>query len=142
MLNIQFSDHDTTIDTTQDAPITNPENPDNPVEPYLFTIKNNSRKDSHYQLLLEEDAISNQDGYRQEQLLTRNQLEYELSLEGKVIQQDKLSTLKNNVLDDRIIQGGQTYQYALKIWEHNEVKLGEWENKYYHYKVKTKVIGE
>ena len=139
ILNIEFSDEHHSIVTTQVAPL---EEPIETLEPYQFRLTNTSSHNSHYQLLLEEDPISNKIGYRQEDLLTREQLNYELSLNGSVIKKAKLSTIKNNVLDDRVIQGNKENRYTLKVWVHDQVKAGEWENKYYHYKVTVKVIGE
>ncbi len=137
VLNIQFSEENGVIDTTQYYPS---KDAYSDIEPYSFQISNTSRHDSHYRLLLEEDPISNVVGYRQEDLLTTDQLSYELSLNGSVIKKAKLSTLKKNVLDDRIIQGNKENNYTLKIWVNDSVNVGEWENKYFHYQVKPEVI--
>ena len=137
VLNIEYSSNGS-IDTTQDAPM---DNPSGDMVPYTFTVSNTSNKDSHYQLLIEEDPVSNKVGYRQEDLLKRSQLEYELKMNGKVIHKGELSSIKKNDLDERIIQGKQKNSYELTIWVHSDVNPGEWENKFYHYQVKTKVIG-
>lgn len=138
-LSIKMSPTGNQVDANQNLPS---EEVTSEVVPYSFKVTNTSNKDGHYQILLEEDPISNKVGYRQEDLLTRNQLNYQLLLNGVVIKKGRLSSIKNNILDDRIIEGKQENQYILKIWVHDKVKAGEWENKYYHYKVTSKIIGE
>ena len=108
ILNIQLSRKTDYLDTTQAHPSSTAPSD---TKPYTFVITNQSRNDSHYQVLLEEEPLSNQKGHRQEDLLKRNQLKYELSLNGKVIHEGILSDIKNNILDERIIQGKQENQY-------------------------------
>ncbi len=134
-LYLKLTNQKNQVDTTQDYPS---ETPNDEMEPYRFSISNQSKQDGKYQLLLEEEPVSNQVGYRQEDLLTRKQLNYQLTLNHVVIKEGRLSSLKNNVLDERILQGNQENNYILRIWVHDEVKAGEWENKYYHYKVTLK----
>ncbi len=139
VLNIQLARDGNHVNTTQEYP--QKEAPKG-IQPYTFKVTNKSYSDSHYQILLEEEPVSNQVGYRQEDLLKRDQLNYSLVLNGKEVKNGRLSSLKNNVLDERVLQGTAENQYRLTVWVHDQVKEGEWENKYYHYKVTIKVLGE
>ena len=101
---------------------------------YYFTVKNHSNKDYNYVIFIE-DTPGN-DGCTPSTRLKRNELEYELTLDNKIIKQGNLDSLNNNVLDKNIVKIDGTNDYSLKI------KLKEsdtnYENKHFHYVINMK----
>jgi len=104
------------------------------VPSYKFTVTNIKDNNAEYILYIEDlpvNAIN--DGCTESTLLKRSQLKYQLSLNGKVIKDDKMSNIKDNVLDSRVINGNTINTYNLKVYIHDEAE--EWLGKHYHYKV-------
>lgn len=107
---------------------------------YSFDIMNTGDQEGHYQVLIEDSVKKDSDGEISQDRLLRSQLKYELKLNGSVIASDLLSTVENNVLDNRVIDAKKTNTYDLRIWLPLDVK--NWQNKIYHYKVVVKPITE
>ena len=103
------------------------------VPAYSFDISNNSDVDGRYEVLIEDSVKKDSDGYESVYLLPRDQLKYELILNGKVVASDLLSKVKNNVLDTRVIDAHKTNNYSLRIWI--PFNANNWQNKTYHYKI-------
>lgn len=110
------------------------------VPAYSFDIMNNGDVDGRYEVLIEDSVKRDRDGYQLQDMLTRDQLKYELILNGKVIASDFLSKIKNNVLDTRVIGSNKTNAYQLRIWLPYEAE--DWQNKTYHYQVVVNTINE
>ncbi len=104
------------------------------VTPYVFEIENAHNKKHNYTLLIEDIPLNLvDDGCTEETLLKRQQLEYQLKLNDKVIKQDYLSNITNNILDERTIDSNTINKYELRVFIHQEAE--EWTGKHYHYKV-------
>ena len=101
---------------------------------YYFTVKNHSDKDYNYVILLE-DSTGN-DGCSPSTRLKRDELEYELTLDNKVIKEGNLSSIENNILDKNIIKVDGINDYSLKI-RLKENDIG-YENKHFHYVINMK----
>lgn len=113
------------------------------VPAYVFSIKNTGTAVGSYNLLLEETALNKlEDGCTEITLLTRDQLRYSLSLNGKEVSRGMLSDIKNNILDFRTIDVGTNNNYSLKIWLPESVRDTAWEGKHYHYHVAIVPITE
>ncbi len=117
-----------------DADAKNIEDEDvNEVPPYKFSINNSGSKDK-YTLYIEDVPLNTiDDGCTSDTLLNRSQLKYQLKLNGKVIKDDNLSNIKDNILDTREIAANTTNNYELRIYIHSEAE--DWTGKHYHYKV-------
>ena len=108
------------------------------IESYIFTVENTSKKDISYKLLIEDVSASLvTDGCTKDTMLTRDDLVYELSLNGEVITKDNMDKISKNVIDAKTIKAGTTNQYELKFW----IKEGvtDYLNKHYHYEINLSV---
>lgn len=110
------------------------------VPTYSFEITNNGKISGQYEVLIEDSVKKDEDGYQSKDFLTRNNLKYELILNGKVIAKDLLSTIKHNRLDTRVIGSNKKNDYRLRIWVPMSAK--DWQGKTYHYKVVVKPVQE
>ena len=118
------------IDYVNAKPIDN----DSLVPTYYFSVKSHSNKDYDYVIVLE-NANGN-DGCSEDTLLKRDELEYELKLDNKVIKVAGLETLSNNILDTNIIKSNGVNDYSLKIRIKNGVT--DYEKKHFHYVINMK----
>ena len=109
---------------------------------YDFQVKNKGNVDSKYQVLIEEVELSNKKGYSKSELLSRNQLNYELRLNGKVIAGGNMADIKDNIIDERMVPVSKTNKYKLKVWIPQSAGKTNWSNKYYRYKVNIKTVTE
>ena len=109
---------------------------------YDFQVKNNGDVDTMYQVLIEEVELSNKKGYSKSELLSRNQLNYELRLNGKVIAGGSMADIKDNIIDKRMVPVTKTNKYKLKVWIPQSAGKTNWSNKYYRYKVNIKTVTE
>ncbi len=110
----------------------------NTSEVYSFSVENTSTQDLSYKLLLHEISPSLlTDGCTQNDLLTRKELIYQLSLNGKVLIKDNMSSIKENIIDAKTIKAGSVNNYELTFW----VKAGQKDylNKHYHYEINLSV---
>ncbi|MBQ8472654.1 MAG: hypothetical protein IJ501_04045 [Bacilli bacterium] len=106
----------------------------NHVIPYKFRVINEGNKEGNYYLYIEDlpvNAIN--DGCTYDTLLVREQLRYQLKLNGEVIKEDFLSNINDNILDKRTMEGNSTNHYELRIYIHDTAL--DWMGKHYHYKV-------
>ncbi len=110
------------------------------VPAYSFDITNTGDISGQYEILLEDSVKKDEDGYQAKKFLTRDNLKYELSLNGKVIAKNLLSTIKHNRLDTRIIGANKKNSYRLRIWVPMNAK--NWQDKTYHYRVVVKPVQE
>ena len=103
--------------------------------PYQFSVKNSSDVDYTYNVLLEDSIISDDITYSSKELLSRSQLRYQLSLNGKIIETGSLDDVKNNILDTRIISSSQTNNYQLRVYVAESAQKTSWQNKYYRFRM-------
>ena len=101
---------------------------------YYFSVKSKSNKDFNYNIVIL-DSEGNDDCSSSTRL-NRNELEYELKLDNKVIKSGGLDTLANNILDDNIIKAGSVNDYSLKIKLKDTTT--DYENKHFHYVINMK----
>ena len=66
----------------------------------------------------------------------REDLQYELKLDNKVIKSGGLDTLQNNLLDTNIIKKDSINDYSLKVWLKDDYEGKE--KLHYHYIVTLK----
>lgn len=135
-INVQLGDNDT-IDENGLIPLD--DETAKSLTPYKFKVENNSDKDAMYEVLLEDSIISDDSNYSNKELLSRDQLRYQLSLNGEIIKVGNLNELENNVLDTRNIASGQDCDYELRIYVAESVQNSDWQNKYYHFDVSIKM---
>ena len=105
---------------------------------YSFSVENTSNQDLTYKLLLQDISLSLiTDGCKQENLLKRNQLIYQLKLNGEILIKDKMSNIKENTIDMKTIKAGSQNQYEISFWIRNGEK--DYLNKHYHYEINLSV---
>lgn len=108
------------------------------ITPYIFNVTNKGETNAYYELLLEDVIDQNQT----KQILSRDNLKYELTLNGMVIKLDYLSNIKNNVIDKRLLESGKKSNYSLKVWVSNSVDDSSWMNKYYNYNISVNPVSK
>lgn len=101
---------------------------------YYFRVKNNMDKDFNYVIYFE-NAEAN-DGCTKDTTFSRDELEYELKLDNKVIKTGGLETINNNVLDVNTIAKNSIKDYALKVRLKSSVT--DYDNKHFHYVINMK----
>ena len=107
------------------------------VPAYNFSVENSSDTEKKYTLYLEDVPVNLvDDGCTEETLLSRNDLKYQLSLNNKVIKEDYLSNIVDNILDSRNLEAKKINTYSLKVYIHDGAI--DWFSKHYHYKVVLK----
>ena len=102
------------------------------VTPYSFNVNNESSNDGAYKVYLDDIKLDTS-----KSLLKRNQLSYQLSLNGKLIKKGTLDELNDNILDERLIEAGQNNQYELRVYVSEDAFNTDWQQKYYAYKIKV-----
>lgn len=112
------------------------------ITPYEFKVENNSNGDALYTVLLEDGMISDDANYTNKELLSRNQLRYQLSLNGNVIKVGNLNDVENNILDTRNITSSQVNNYQLRIYVGESFQNTDWQNKYYHFNINVQMEDE
>ncbi len=107
------------------------------VPAYNFQVINNRDTKGTYELYIEDLPVNEvEDGCTEESLLKRSDLKYQLTLNGKVLKEDFLSNINDNILDKREIEVNTTNSYSLKVYIHDGAV--DWFSKHYHYKVVLK----
>ncbi len=102
--------------------------------PYSFQVTNMGNVRGNYKLIIEDTPFNKiDDGCTVDTLLNRNQLRYQLLLNGEEIKVDSLAKIKNNILDTRDIEPNVKNNYELRIWVNDEAS--NWENKHFHYSI-------
>ena len=89
-----------------------------------FTVTNNNDVDFKYDLIIS-DNCNEASG------IPRTNINYQLLLNGKVVGENVMSYVQNNVLDTRVVKKGETNSYTLKVWT-NDFNTT---SKYYEYKL-------
>lgn len=135
-INVKLSDNNT-IDESGLIPLD--DETAKMLNPYIFSVENTKDKDVMYNVILEDAIISDDLSYSSKELLSRKQLRYQLSLNGKVIKTGDLSEIKNNVLDTRNIMASQINNYELRIYVAESVQNTIWQNKYYHFDIQVQM---
>lgn len=111
------------------------------VPSYNFQVKNTGSKKGNYTVYIEDVLASAvDDGCTEDSLLTRNMLKYQLKLNGNIIRDGFLSNIKDNILDERMLEGNATNSYDLKVYIHDENE--NWQGKHYHYRIVINNKGE
>ena len=107
---------------------------DETIPVYYFRVKNSSNKNFNYTLYFQ-NAVGN-DGCTEETTFNRDELEYELKLDNKVIKSGGLETISNNELDINTVAGNSVNDYSLKV----KIKenFTDYENKHFHYTITMK----
>ena len=101
---------------------------------YYFRVKNNADKDFNYEVFLENS--NEDDGCTESTRFKREDLQYELKLDNRVIKTGILSELKNDLLDSNVIKGKSINDYSIRIWLNDD--LTDYENKHFHYIITLK----
>ncbi len=138
-ITVQLDDENNTIDESGLIPLD--DETATTLTPYEFSVRNSSDSDYTYNVLLEDSIISDDASYSSKELLTRNQLRYQLSLNGKVIKTGSLADIKNNVLDTRVLSSSNTNNYQLRIYVAESSQNTSWQNKYYHFNINVQAEG-
>lgn len=97
------------------------------VEPYQFKIKNKGEVPAKYKIVLYDNS-------EKKNGIPRNDLQYELILNQKVIKTGTLDEIKNDILDSRSVSLQEENSYSLKVWLYSDDDL---ENKSYNYYLKV-----
>lgn len=139
-LQVSLSKEDGSINETNAVPVSDADAKN--VTPYIFSVKNTSSKAGIYKVLLEETALQDDVNHQSQNLLSRNQLAYQLLLNGTLIKKGMLSDLKNNILDERNIGANATNRYELKVYISESAVDTAWQNKFYYYKVVMQTEGK
>ncbi len=110
------------------------EDEDSIIPTYYFSVKNNIDEDFKYTILLEETDVN--DGCTSSTRLKPSELTYVLKLDNKVIKEDGLDKISNNILDTNVIKGNTINDYSLKI----RLKDGitDYDQKHFHYVINLK----
>ena len=104
------------------------------VPSYDFEVKNTNDKTGIYNIYIEDlpvNAIN--DGCTEETILSRNDLKYQLIMNGVTIKDGFMNNINDNILDTREISANATNKYSLKIYIHDEAL--NWFGKHYHYRI-------
>ena len=111
-----------------------PNDDDSVIPVYYFRVRNNVDVPLSYEIYIEDVKPSSvNDGCTDATFFTREELNYELRLNNKVIKTGSLASLEGNVLDRQDLEGTTINNYAFRVWldDKNERSLG----KHYHYVV-------
>ena len=135
-LNVQLDSNNNTIDEKFLIPLD--EETAKTLTPYTFNVKNNSDKASTYTVLIEDGVISDDANYANKSLLSRDQLAYQLVLNGQTIKVGMLNEIENNVLDVRNIAASRSNNYELRVYVSESAQNTDWQNKYYHFEIVIK----
>ncbi len=105
---------------------------------YYFRVRNNVDEEINYEITLDDvgpDKVN--DGCNNSMLFQRDQLNYELKLDNKVIKSGVLSEL-GKILDSNKIQPNTVNDYSIRIWLNDNA--GENLLKHYHYIVNIREV--
>ena len=106
---------------------------------YYFRVKNSISEDIKYDVtIVDVSPNSVNDGCSSDMLFTRDELKYELKLDGKVVKSGLLSSLSNNLLDTNTVLHNSVNDYSLRIWLDENVK--EDLLKHYHYMINIREV--
>ena len=99
---------------------------------YYFRVKNNLENEFNYAIYLNEVRPSSvNDGCTKETIFSKKELDYELTLDSKIIKKGTLSDLSGNYLNITKVPGKSIHDYSLRIWLNN--KATDIDSKHYHF---------
>lgn len=111
----------------------------NSVEGYRFNVENKGVSSQEYRLILKElSANEVNDGCSESTLLDAKDLNYQLYVNGSLMQKGNLQDIVNKSLYKRKINIDVTDKYELKVWL--KERNSDSEGKHYHYRVDLEVI--
>lgn len=94
---------------------------------YRVSIRNKGDESSKFQLIVNDNSAA-LDGIR------REHLKYQLFLNGEKLKESTMDEISDNVLDERVIEGGEYNQYVFKVVLDNDANNIK-EDYYYSLKV-------
>lgn len=97
--------------------------------PYIFKVENSGNAKGLYQLIIKDVSESN---------IKREDLDYALYLDEKMVKEGHLNDIKNDILYEYFIDKETIQEYKLYIWANKEQK----EDSVYEYKLDFTVIKE
>ncbi len=101
---------------------------------YYFRVKNNVEAPVYYDILLNDVSASEAgDGCSDGTLFTREELDYELKLDNKVLRTGTLSDLKENILDSNEMENVGVNDYSIRIYLNEKAKNTL--DRHYHYTI-------
>lgn len=104
---------------------------------YYFRVDNRKTGSANYVLYIEDTPFNLvNDGCSMGTTLKREELSYQLKMNGVAIKSGKLSSISDNILDKQYINIDESNHYELKIWISGDTT--DYEGKHYHYKVTLK----
>lgn len=116
-----------------------PEDNESDIPTYYFRVKNNVDTSINYEIIITDvNAYDANDGCTDALMFKRDELEYELKLDNKVIRSGLLSDIKSNILDDNKINGVGVNDYSLRIWLAKDTKTSF--DRHYHYIINLREI--
>lgn len=98
------------------------------VPAYYFKVINTKTASTDYTLYIEDIPESDES-----KLLPRGELKYQLLLNGKVIKEDYMDKIVDNILDTRTIDSNTVNEYSLKVYIRADAI--DWVGKHYYYKI-------
>ena len=134
-LEIVVDDQGNKVNLDKQVPTKDEETDD--ITPYNFSVKNSGSTDIKYELLIE-DFVDDKNSTKK--ILSRKNLRYELSLNGKVVKKDNLSNVENNIIDVRTVPAKSRNRYELKVWITGKLDSSDWMDKYYNYNIAVNPI--
>ncbi len=137
---VQLDDTNNTIDESGLIPLS--DDMAMSLTPYEFKVENTGDTAVTYNVLLEDNIVNDDSTYNNKKLLSRNQLRYQLLLNGKIIKVGNLNKIKNNVLDTRNIASDQVNNYQLRIYVSEDAQDTSWQDKYYHFEISVQMEEE
>lgn len=109
-----------------------PEDDKNSIPTYYFRVRNNVDVPLSYDILIHDvSAQDANDGCKESELFKRNELNYELLLDNKVVKSGILSEINDDILTTDAMEGSKVNDYALRVWLNSNAQktLG----RHYHY---------
>ena len=101
---------------------------------YYFRVQNFVETPVYYDVLINDVKPSEaKDGCSDGTLFTREELDYELKLDNKVIRTGTLSELKDNILDSNELETIGVKDYSIRIYLNENAKNSL--DKHYHYTI-------
>lgn len=139
LLEITMSDSGSGVIIEDTEPLTDEEMKD--LEAYVFTVKNNGSRTVAYQILIEDLPLGEiEDGCKEETLLSRNQLRYELKGSKNLIALEDLDEVKLNKLVELEIGPYTEEEFELRVFVPQTAYNTAWQNKHYHYKIVIEAV--
>ena len=109
---------------------------------YYFRVKNNTSNSLSYKILIHDvSADEAGDGCTSDTMFVRKELQFELTLKGKVIAKGSLDEIKDNLLYTGKVDGNSLNDYSMRVWLNSVKNTQDSEtNKHYHYVIDVEEI--